>query len=273
MDEAALIQWCVKLRLWPEGMDPTLDRDLLGVSADAIDAAAKDANREAEERAAKARSVRVNDNDVDPEHADWNAISAEIAARLSKQVKAARLVTPTELSKLDKRSPAKPPIRKPRDAPTGPDRTPQVKKDMIGRLGELVVYHWLKARFRNQDIDKAWVSRFGALQKGKAWSDDLGYDFEVKHDRRTWLIEVKASQGDRCQFEMGESEVRAAREAARPRSNQRYIVIYVANPATSDYTRIDILPNPMSEEADDVLQLLGEGVRYGFKPKFQRRGR
>jgi len=104
MDEAALIQWCVKLRLWPEGMDPTLDRDLLGVSADAIDAAAKDANREAEERAAKARSVRVNDNDVDPEHADWNAISAEIAARLSKQVKAARLVTPTELSKLDNRS-------------------------------------------------------------------------------------------------------------------------------------------------------------------------
>lgn len=72
---------------------------------------------------------------------------------------------------------------------------------------------------------------------------------------------------------MGESEVRAAREAARPRSNQRYIVVYVANPATSDSTRIDILPNPMSEEADDVLQLLGEGVRYGFKPKLQRPGR
>ncbi len=71
-----------------------------------------------------------------------------------------------------------------------------------------------------------------------------------KHDRRTWLIEVKSSQGDRCQFEMGESEVRAAREAARPRSGQRYVVIYVANPATSSATRVDILPNPMSEEAD-----------------------
>jgi hypothetical protein len=105
------------------------------------------------------------------------------------------------------------------------------------------------------------------LQKGKAWSDDLGYDFELKHDRRTWLIEVKSSQGDRCQFEMGESEVRAAREAARPRSGQRYVVIYVANPATSSATRIDVLPNPMSEEADGILRLLGEGVRFGFKPK------
>lgn len=267
MDETAVITWCVKLGLWPHGMDPTLDREALGISADAIDAAEKEAHREAEERAAKARSVRVNDRDIDPEHADWTAISAEIAARLSKQVKAARLTTPTKLAVIDKRTTKPPANRNPRDVPPGPDRTPQAKKDMIGRLGELVVYHWLKDRFRNQDIDKAWVSRFGALQKGKAWSDDLGYDFELKHDRRTWRIEVKASQGDRCQFEMGESEVRAAREAARPRSGQRYVVIYVANPATSSSTRIDILPNPMSDEADGTLRLLGEGVRFGFKPK------
>ena len=267
MDETALISWCVKLAFWPDGMEPTLDLDMLGIGADAIDAAAKEAQREAEERAAKARSVRVNDRDVDPEHADWTEISAEIAARLSKQVKSARLTTPTELAVLEKRTNKPATSRNPRDVPPGPDRTPQAKKDMIGRLGELVVYHWLKDRFRNQDIDKAWVSRFGALQKGKAWSDDLGYDFELKHDRRTWLIEVKSSQGDRCQFEMGESEVRAAREAARPRSGQRYVVIYVANPATSSATRIDVLPNPMSEEADGILRLLGEGVRFGFKPK------
>jgi hypothetical protein len=267
MDEAALIAWCVKLGLWPDGMEPTLDCNELGIGTDAIDAAAKEAQREAEERAAKARSVRVNDRDVDSEHADWTEISAEIAARLSKQVKSARLTTPTELAVLDKRTNKPPTNRNPRDVPPGPDRTPQTKKDMIGRLGELVVYHWLKDRFRNQDIDKAWVSRFGALQKGKAWSDDLGYDFELRHDRRTWLIEVKSSQGDRCQFEMGESEVRAAREAARPRSGQRYVVIYVANPATSSATRIDVLPNPMSEEADGILRLLGEGVRFGFIPR------
>ncbi|WP_342846007.1 DUF3883 domain-containing protein [Sulfitobacter sp. AS59] len=266
MDEAVLIAWCVELGLWPDGMDPTLDHDTLDIGTDAINAAAKEAQREAEERAAKARSVRVNDRDVDPEHADWTEISAEIAARLSKQVKSARLTTLTELNQLEKRPNKALTNRSPRDVPPGPDRTPQAKKDMIGRLGELVVYHWLKDRFRNQDIDKAWVSRFGALQNGKAWSDDLGYDFELHYDRRAWLIEVKSSQGDRCQFEMGESEVRAAREAAKPRSGQRYVVIYVANPATSSATRVDILPNPMSDEADGTLRLLGEGVRFGFKP-------
>jgi len=267
MDETTLIVWCVELGLWPDGMDPTLDRDALGIGTGAIDAALKEAQREAEERAAKARSVRVNGRDVDPEHADWTDISAEIAARLSKQVKSARLTIPTELASLEKRTNKPPTNPNPRDVPPGPDRTPQAKKDMIGRLGELVVYHWLKDRFRNQDIDKAWVSRFGALQKGKTWSDDLGYDFKLKHDHRTWLIEVKASQGDRCQFEMGETEVRSAREAARSRSGQRYVVIYVANPATSNATRVDILPNPMSEKADGILRLLGEGVRFGFKPK------
>lgn len=267
MDDAMLLAWCVKLGIWPDGMAPTLELDALNIDPAAIEAAAKEAQREAEERAAKARTVRINDRDVDPENADWTAISTEIASRLSKQVKSARLTMPTELARLNKPF-GKPPLgRSPRDVPPGPDRTPQVKKDMIGRLGELVVYHWLKDRFRNQDIDKAWVSRFGALQTGKAWSDDLGYDFELKVDRRTWLIEVKSSQGDRCQFEMGESEVRAAREAARPRSGQRYVVIYVANPATSSATRIDILPNPMSEDADGTLRLLGEGVRFGFKPK------
>ncbi|MBQ4823359.1 DUF3883 domain-containing protein [Leisingera sp. HS039] len=78
------------------------------------------------------------------------------------------------------------------------------------------------------------------MQNGKAWSEDLGYDFELKHDRRTWLIEVKSSQGDRCQFEMGVSEVRAAREAARPKAGQRYVVIYAAIPATLSATRVDI---------------------------------
>ncbi|UWQ74650.1 hypothetical protein [Leisingera sp. M658] len=100
------------------------------------------------------------------------------------------------------------------------------------------------------DLKREAIRRFGALQNGKAWSEDLGYDFELKHDRRTWLIEVIPSQGDRCQFEMGVSEVRAAREAARPKAGQRYVVIYVANPATLRATRVDILPNPMSDEPE-----------------------
>ena len=140
---------------------------------------------------------------------------------------------------------------------------PQAKRDMIGRLGELIVYHWLKERFPSQDVDAAWVSNNGNEQLGRSQgSDDLGFDFRVEYRRQTWQIEVKASVGDQQRFEMGETEVRAARDAARPRSNTRYVVVYVANPHNPANAHIDVLPNPMSPEADGVLDLLGEGVRF-----------
>ena len=63
---------------------------------------------------------------------------------------------------------------------------------------------------------------------------------------------------------MGETEVRAAHEAARPKSKIRYVVVYVANPHEPENARIDVLPNPMGPEADGFLELLGEGVRFGF---------
>lgn len=34
---------------------------------------------------------------------------------------------------------------------------PQAKIDMIGRLGEIAVYRWLKSRLPLQDIDSGWV--------------------------------------------------------------------------------------------------------------------
>ena len=64
---------------------------------------------------------------------------------------------------------------------------------------------------------------------------------------------------------MGESEVREARKAARPRSKERYVIVYVADPGNSAATKIDVLPNPLSDEGTGVLEMLGEGIRYGFK--------
>jgi len=143
---------------------------------------------------------------------------------------------------------------------------PQAKKDMIGRLGELVVYHWLKDRFPNQDIDAAWISEIGDHQLGRRdGSDDEGFDFRVDYNRQTWQLEVKSSMGDQQIFKMGETQVRAARDAARGRSKVRYAIVYVADPHEPSRCRIDVLPNPMSEEADGVLELLGEGVRFGFR--------
>ena len=265
VDEAGLLSWCAALGLWPQGMKETLDRVALEIETTDIEDAEAKAREEAEKREARERSVEFDGLDVDPKTADWTRISNVVAEKLSQRIKGMALGRPADLAAITKRAGDK--GRRPPGRPdNGPRRIPQVKKDMIGRLGELVVYHWLKERFPNQDIDAAWVSENGNEQLGRAQgSDDLGFDFRVQYRRQTWQIEVKASVGDQQRFEMGETEVRAAREAARPRSNTRYVVVYVANPHDPGSTHIDVLPNPMSPEADGVLDLLGEGVRFGFR--------
>jgi len=64
---------------------------------------------------------------------------------------------------------------------------------------------------------------------------------------------------------MGETEVAAARMAARPRSGVQYKVAYVSNVEDSSKLTIEMLPNPTTEEGARVLQLRGEGIRYGFR--------
>ncbi len=265
LDDAAMLRWSQVLGLWPTDMPLSLEWTALGITEDAVGAADAAAKREAEERAAAARSVHVNGRDIDPEKADWSALSAEIAETLSRRAKAARLGTPADLAKVVKNTSTDANKRRTGGGGGNADRVPAAKKEMIGKLGELVVYHWLKERYPNQDIDKAWVSGNAKQQHAKAGSDDLGYDFKLELDRRIWLIEVKASQGDSCRFEMGETEVREARRAAKPRAKERYVVVYVADPGRPASTRIDVLPNPLSDEGASVLEMLGEGVRFGFK--------
>ena len=68
-------------------------------------------------------------------------------------------------------------------------------------------------------------------------------------------------------FEIGETEVRAARLAARARSGVQYKIAYVSHVAEPAQTKIEMLPNPMTDEGARVLELRGEGIRYGFERK------
>lgn len=72
-------------------------------------------------------------------------------------------------------------------------------------------------------------------------------------------VEVKASLADPCAFVLGETEVRAGISAARNIGSP--IVSNIGNPSQA---RVEMLPNPMSEGGESVLNLLGEGLRYGF---------
>ncbi|MGM0561150.1 MAG: hypothetical protein ACQETX_08810 [Pseudomonadota bacterium] len=87
----------------------------------------------------------------------------------------------------------------------------------------------------------------------------------MSYNKQIWKIEVKASEEDSQSFEMGETEVRAALWAASPRSGIQYKIAYLSNVSDPAKTRIDILPNPMTEEGSRVLELRGEGIRYSLR--------
>lgn len=267
LSETLLFIWCQTLGVWPERMRATLDRGQLELSDDDLDAERSREKEEAEARRREARSVPFNGRSVDPETADWSAIASELADELPKSVLESPVGSPADLVP---RAQPKTRDRKSQQgskAPPAGRRAPSDKTDMIGKLGELVVYNWLKNRLPKQNIDAAWVSENSEPFTGRKGDDGLGYDFTVSFRSQALLIEVKASLSDPRMFEMGESEVRAAKAAARPRNGQRYAIAYVSNVGEPSLTRVEMLPNPMSEEGEALLRILGEGIRYGFSPR------
>lgn len=261
LDEATLLRWCQALGLWPAAMPLSLDRQVLGVAETDVEAARQKQREEQAAQEALARSVVLNGRMVDPKQADWDAISAEIAASLPRSVRNTPIGAMADLVPSDG---ALRPRRGGGSGGGGPfTPVPKDKTDMVGRLGELTIYHWLKARLPNQDIDRGWVSGIGGIATGKG-EDGKGYDFEIEYRRQKWYIEVKASTGDPCKFEMGETEVRFARKIAQSRGAQRYVIAYVGNVGSTREVVIDMLPNPMSAEAEGILDIVGEGIRYRF---------
>ncbi|MGY4505783.1 hypothetical protein ACVWYH_009740 [Bradyrhizobium sp. GM24.11] len=261
--EGEMLSWFGRLGLWPTGMEFTLDRERLGVPETEVEAAAQKAREDREHRDREARSLRLNGELRDPQTADWLKLSEEIASGLPKTV------VNRPIGAFANLAPAEDARQRHRGSGGGGgggaySGIPQEKKDMIGRLGELTVYHWLKARQPGQDIDRCWVSGNATLFNGQEGNDGLGYDFCISFNKQTWYIEVKASTEDPCQFELGETEVRKARDVARSRSAERYVIAYVANVSQTGSTMVDILPNPLSPDADGVLNIAGDSIRYNF---------
>lgn len=267
-DDATLFDWLVKISVWPSRMVRSLNRVDLGIVELDLNAERAKARSEAEARKKESRSIPFNGRKVDPEESDWQALLNELAQALSRKM----LATP--IGSAAKLQPA---------SPRGPGRsghggggggfsagggayiaTPQLKTDMIGRLGEIAVYHWLRARLPDQDIDAAWISSNGTPFTNRPGKDGCGFDFEVSFRGQRWQIEVKTSLNDPCAFQLGETEVRAGRAAARARSGVKYWIAYVSNIGTPNQARVEMLPNPMGEDGEAVLNLLGEGLRYGF---------
>ncbi|MDX2933466.1 hypothetical protein [Streptomyces ipomoeae] len=80
----------------------------------------------------------------------------------------------------------------------------------VGLAGEVTVAAWLERQY-GVPREESWKSGLRQYVFADGTGDgSLGYDFLIHDGDRTLLYEVKASTGDRGEFELGESEVERA---------------------------------------------------------------
>ncbi len=97
---------------------------------------------------------------------------------------------------------------------------------------------------------------------GHAGDDTCGYDFEIVRKSGRLMFEVKATVTDNHAFDIGESELRAARSARKG----AYRIIFINNILDPDSRRLRILPNPLEAEYADCFAQVNQGVRLRFDP-------
>ena len=154
-------------------------------------------------------------------------------------------------------------------------KTPQPRpsadlRDLVGVVGEMQAYRFLRAEFGNDVVTRdAWVSeiRLSVLPPVEAEphdsSDSHGFDFRFSHHRKKWHVEVKATAGDDPQFELGISEIKAANHFARARGG-RWRILRVSN-TLSDRPEFDWLPNPFEDGFTEHFRLQKGGMIVSYR--------
>jgi hypothetical protein len=142
------------------------------------------------------------------------------------------------------------------------DRASDQQLAAVGFAGELLAYRWLLERYPAQVTEACWKSRNRAEAfTGDTGHDDLGYDFAVPFKGGTVMYEVKATTGDGGEFQLGESEVRAAQENLR---NNNWRVLVVTN-ALTRHRRIRQLRNPFHPKSRGEFTFAGKGLRLLYR--------
>lgn len=257
----SIFEWLVKINVWPEDMPHSSVLEDLGLSPKDLNKADEELKRRQEEVERNRRSVDFGGISIDPNNFDPEGVSKRIEEVVKGIRSSVKLGHPINLSPIASQHPK--PSRSGGSSYRWRETLPTQKKELIGFIGECVVYHWLKRRFPSKDIDQAWVSSNREKMLLGKGNDSLGYDFEVRYLNKKWHLEVKASVGDPLEFELGETEVRKARDCAGSKSDEYYI-IYVSNLSTPSAAKIEQLPNPMSDTNKNNYRLMGEGLKYRF---------
>lgn len=133
----------------------------------------------------------------------------------------------------------------------------------IGLAGEILAYRYLKEQYPEVCNPDSWKSENSLYNfPGKVVNDQLGYDFELRIDKKTYHIEVKTTVGSDPHFELGSSEQRKAIEDATRRHTE-FVILFVVQ--VFDHPRFYWLPNPYSTKGKDLYTIRETGARVSFR--------
>ena len=149
-----------------------------------------------------------------------------------------------------------------------PPPPPAERRELIGIVGEIRAYHYLRKQFGEEAVTRdAWVSENRRKvippvgDEPNNVDDRHGFDFKFTHKRRKWHVEVKATDGNDSQFELGISEIKAANCLARRGGCWR--ILRVLN-ARSDQPEFEWLPNPFEDGGREFYRLHRGGMRVSY---------
>jgi hypothetical protein len=254
-----LLSWIDPLGMWPADMPLTLDTAALGLSAPDI-AAGKASGSESEGRRRRRRTeLPFGDRTYDTASEELHDFADAINASVTNDF---LLIRPA-VAKLADIPPRKPggASKAPGGGPPRPGRGGKPTDEVtaaVGLAGEILAYRWLQAAYAETTPD-SWVSRNRRFHLGGHPGDDtLGYDFRVARKNETLFFEVKATKTDEYEFDIGESELRAARSTRKG----WYRIIFIRSVLTADDRELLVLPHPL----DPCYAQVNQGLRLRFDP-------
>ncbi|MEV7683084.1 hypothetical protein AB0O64_31735 [Streptomyces sp. NPDC088341] len=248
---------------WPTGMPLTADAGGLGLTAADLAPRTGPAQGTAGSRGAGPATIMIGEKEVAVGRDHFSAI-ADLASRTVDEA----FLAQSGKVRLDTVAPVPQPRR---GGSSGTSRVVvarlhQVSEDQrsaIGLVGEVAARAWLQRHYP----EVRWRSGYAAVINGdREASDSLGYDFEVAWRDTTRLYEVKALSdpvGERVEFELGPSEVDAARTHAR---GGRYRILLITAALDPEHRQVFELPNPFSAAGRERFRIVGKGLRYQCSP-------
>jgi hypothetical protein len=257
----------VQAGLWPEDVPHTLDLQLLGLKPEDLDAKERQRLEAEREEVSRRNSIVFGGRSFDTRASDFGAIFAGLAEDLFNKSdwRARTRMRPVPL-KLIQQGPAP---ERPGGGGRGgqsrlANRPPEPIRNAMGLAGELLAFHYLKARHRERFSDACWVSENRVCLFPEAGDHTLGFDFKVATTETEWVYEVKATPGDATEFELTDNEYRVAALAAAERS-RRYRILLVQYCFDLDRCRVLELPNPAGLGRGNFKTVGRSSVRMAFE--------